>query len=83
MWEVLAILLDVSLRFLGKIARWKELSFATKEDIGKMAKSGQSIVDVAHVQDVNGHSVHRIISKHCETTTMQNVKCCGWSRKTT
>jgi len=24
----------------------------------------------------------RIISKHSETITMQNVKCCGWSRKT-
>lgn len=71
MWEVLAILLNVILWFLVKIARWKELSFATKEDFGKMAKSGQSILDVANVQDVNGRSVHRIISKHCETTTMQ------------
>jgi len=30
------------------------------------------------VLDVNAYNVNRIISKHSETTTMKNVKCCGW-----
>lgn len=44
-----------------KIAGWKVLSSAAKEDNVKMAKSGHSVLDIAHVQNVNGHNIHRII----------------------
>jgi len=65
MWQILAIL-DVSV--LVKLTRWKEL-----EEIVKMANPGQSVFDIAHMQGVNGHNVHR--------KTMQNGQC-DWSRKT-
>lgn len=49
MWQVLAILLDIILWVLVKTARWKKLSSATNEDTVEMAKSGQSILDIARV----------------------------------
>jgi len=81
MWQVLDLLLDVILMDLVKMARWKELSSATQRDIVKIAKSGQLVLDIAHVLDVNSNNFHRIIQKHSETTTMHYVKCCGLSRK--
>jgi len=54
--KVLAILLDVILWVFMKMVRWKELSSATKEYIFfKMTKSGQSVLEIALVQNVNGH----------------------------
>lgn len=44
-----------------------------------MTKSGQSVLDIAYVLDVNIRNVHNYFS---ENTTVQNLKCCGWSRKT-
>jgi len=37
-------------------------------------------LDIAHVLD--SHNVHIIILKHRQSTTMQNVKCYGWSENT-
>jgi len=63
MWQVLDLLglLDVILMDLVKMARWKELSSATQRDIVKIAKSGQLVLDIAHVLDVNSNNFHRII----------------------
>lgn len=35
-----------------------------------MAKSDQSVLDIAYVLDVNVHNVHIIISKRSESTTV-------------
>ncbi len=47
-----------------------------------MSKSGQSVLDIAYVLGVNVHNGYVIILKRSESTTVQNLKCCGWSRKT-
>lgn len=50
---MLAILLDIILWVLVKMAKRKELSSATREDIIKMAKSGQLTLDIAYLLNVN------------------------------
>lgn len=59
------------------MAKRKVLSCATKEDMVKMAKFGLLASDIAQVLDLNtGHTDGRIILKHCEMGTVQNVKYC-------
>lgn len=86
MQQVLALLLDVILWVLEKMAVWIELckqaETASKEEILKMAKSGLLVFGYCSCAGWEKHNVHIIISKHSESTTIQNLKCCGWSRNT-
>lgn len=57
------------------------LSSATKEDIVRMAESGQSFLDIVCVRDWNNCSVCRIIAMHHKACILQDVESCGLLRK--